>query len=56
MFPLFAMGFQNSMVTTISNATVGKTNLTGLFTDSGIELTQLFFSNKKTKRANSTLQ
>ncbi len=30
---LFAMGLQNSLVTTISNATVRTTHLTGLFTD-----------------------
>jgi uncharacterized membrane protein YoaK (UPF0700 family) len=40
---LFAMGMQNSLVTTISNATVRTTHLTGLFTDLGIELSQLFF-------------
>lgn len=40
---LFAMGMQNSLVTSISNATVRTTHLTGLFTDLGIELSQLFF-------------
>lgn len=40
---LFAMGLQNSLVTTISSATVRTTHLTGLFTDLGIELSQLFF-------------
>jgi uncharacterized membrane protein YoaK (UPF0700 family) len=40
---LFAMGLQNSLVTTISAATVRTTHLTGLFTDLGIELSQLFF-------------
>ena len=40
------MGLQNSMVTTISNATVRTTHLTGLFTDLGIELSQLFFYKK----------
>jgi uncharacterized membrane protein YoaK (UPF0700 family) len=40
---LFAMGLQNSLVTRISNATVRTTHLTGLFTDLGIELSQLFF-------------
>lgn len=40
---LFAMGLQNSLVTIISNATVRTTHLTGLFTDLGIELSQLFF-------------
>ena len=40
---LFAMGLQNSLVTTISNAAVRTTHLTGLFTDLGIELSQLFY-------------
>lgn len=42
-FLLFAMGLQNSFVTKISNAVVRTTHLTGLFTDLGIELSQLFF-------------
>ncbi len=40
---LFAMGLQNSLVTTISNATIRTTHLTGLFTDLGIELSQYLF-------------
>jgi uncharacterized membrane protein YoaK (UPF0700 family) len=40
---LFAMGLQNSLVTSISNSTVRTTHLTGLFTDLGIELSQLMF-------------
>lgn len=40
---LFAMGIQNALVTKISNATVRTTHLTGLFTDLGIEIAQLFF-------------
>ncbi len=40
---LFAMGLQNSLVTKISGSTVRTTHLTGLFTDLGIELSQLFF-------------
>jgi uncharacterized membrane protein YoaK (UPF0700 family) len=40
---LFAMGLQNALVTKISQATVRTTHLTGLFTDLGIELSQLFF-------------
>lgn len=47
---LFAMGLQNSLVTTISNATVRTTHLTGLFTDLGIELSQLFFYKQKDQR------
>jgi len=42
---LFAMGLQNSYVTKISNAIVRTTHLTGLFTDLGIELSQLFYPN-----------
>jgi uncharacterized membrane protein YoaK (UPF0700 family) len=44
---LFTMGLQNSLVTRISNATVRTTHLTGLFTDLGIELSQLFFHKQK---------
>jgi uncharacterized membrane protein YoaK (UPF0700 family) len=40
---LFAMGLQNALVTSISNSVVRTTHLTGLFTDLGIEITQLFF-------------
>jgi len=45
-FMLFAMGIQNSLVTHISKSTVRTTHLTGLFTDLGIELSQLFFYDK----------
>jgi uncharacterized membrane protein YoaK (UPF0700 family) len=48
---LFAMGLQNSLVTTISNSTVRTTHLTGLFTDLGIELSQLFFYRKKEQQS-----
>jgi uncharacterized membrane protein YoaK (UPF0700 family) len=47
---LFAMGLQNSLVTTISNARVRTTHLTGLFTDLGIELSQLFFYKEKERK------
>lgn len=40
---LFAMGLQNSFVTSISSSVVRTTHLTGLFTDLGIDLSQLFF-------------
>ncbi|WP_345959917.1 YoaK family protein [Flavobacterium algoritolerans] len=43
---LFAMGIQNSLVSKISQSTVRTTHLTGLFTDLGIELSQLFFYKK----------
>ncbi len=44
---LLAMGLQNSLVTKISNSVVRTTHLTGLFTDLGIELSQLFFYTAK---------
>ncbi len=47
---LFAMGLQNSLVTKISSATVRTTHLTGLFTDLGIELSQLFFYKEKEQK------
>lgn len=55
---LFAMGLQNSLVTTISNAAVRTTHLTGLFTDLGIELSQLFFykSNEHKKKLTSSIR
>ena len=43
---LFAMGLQNALVTNISQSVVRTTHLTGLFTDLGIELSQLFFYKK----------
>lgn len=50
MLLLFAMGMQNSLVTTISNSAVRTTHLTGLFTDLGIELSQLFFYTHQEQR------
>lgn len=47
---LFSMGLQNSLVTTISSARVRTTHLTGLFTDLGIELSQLFFYKAKAQK------
>ena len=47
---LFAMGLQNSLVTVISNSIVRTTHLTGLFTDLGIELSQLFFFKQRNQR------
>lgn len=49
-FLLFAMGLQNSFVTKLSDAVVRTTHLTGLFTDLGIELSQLFFRKYRPKR------
>ncbi len=43
---LFAMGLQNALVTSVSQSVVRTTHLTGLFTDLGIELSQLFFYKK----------
>lgn len=43
---LFAMGLQNALVTKVSQSVVRTTHLTGLFTDLGIELSQLFFYKK----------
>lgn len=40
---LFSMGLQNSLVTKISKSVVRTTHLTGLFTDLGIELSQILF-------------
>ena len=48
---LFAMGVQNSFVTKISNAVVRTTHLTGLFTDLGIDISQLFFRKFDLNRA-----
>lgn len=48
---LFAMGLQNALVTKISGSVVRTTHLTGLFTDLGIELSQLFFYNKADQRS-----
>ena len=57
---LFSMGSQNSFVTKISNAVVRTTHLTGLFTDLGIELSQLFFPkthpNRKKIKSNIKLR
>lgn len=42
---LFAMGLQNALVTKVSRSVVRTTHLTGIFTDLGIELSQLIFRN-----------
>lgn len=44
---LFSMGLQNALVTKVSQSVVRTTHLTGLFTDLGIELSQLFFYRRK---------
>ncbi|HSB93527.1 MAG TPA: YoaK family protein [Flavitalea sp.] len=48
---LFSMGLQNSLVTSISNAVVRTTHLTGLFTDLGIELSQLIFYKSREEKS-----
>lgn len=48
---LFAMGLQNALVTRVSQSVVRTTHLTGLFTDLGIELSQLFFYKTKPEKA-----
>lgn len=40
---LFSMGLQNALITKVSQAAVRTTHLTGLFTDLGIEISQLLF-------------
>lgn len=47
---LFAMGLQNALVTKVSQSVVRTTHLTGLFTDLGIELSQLIFYRVKVER------
>lgn len=47
---LFSMGLQNSLVTRVSNSVVRTSHLTGLFTDLGIEVSQLFFIKNHFKR------
>lgn len=51
---LFSMGVQNSLVTQISSSIVRTTHLTGLFTDLGIELSQLFFYKQKEQKEKLT--
>lgn len=41
----FMMGMHNSVVTTISNAEVRTTHMTGIVTDLGVELSRLFYIN-----------
>lgn len=48
---LFAMGLQNALVTKVSLSVVRTTHLTGLFTDLGIELSQLFFYRKEEEKS-----
>ena len=51
---LFAMGLQNALVTRVSNSVVRTTHLTGLFTDLGIELSQLLFYKRKEQQEKLT--
>jgi uncharacterized membrane protein YoaK (UPF0700 family) len=52
---LMAMGIQNALVTYISKSVVRTTHLTGLFTDLGIDISQLLF-NKTSERKISLLK
>lgn len=47
---LFAMGLQNALVTRISGSVVRTTHLTGIFTDLGIEFSQLLLYKKPSER------
>ncbi|RAR46931.1 YoaK family protein [Flavobacterium lacus] len=47
---LLAMGIQNALVTNVSKSVVRTTHLTGLLTDLGIDLSQLFFKNNERKK------
>lgn len=51
MLLLFAMGMQNALVTQVSRSVVRTTHLTGIFTDMGIELSQLLFYRKSEDRS-----
>ncbi|MDP3392767.1 YoaK family protein [Sediminibacterium sp.] len=51
---LFTMGLQNALVTKISSSVIRTTHLTGLFTDLGIELSQLFFYNSSEQKKQLT--
>lgn len=55
---LFAMGLQNALVTQISNSIIRTTHLTGLFTDLGIEIAQMFFyrAPERFKKLKSSVQ
>lgn len=48
---LFAMGLQNALVTKVSKSVVRTTHLTGLFTDLGIDLSQLVFRQSSEHRS-----
>lgn len=51
---LFAMGLQNALVTRVSKSVIRTTHMTGLFTDMGIELAQLFFYKAEGQRQKLT--
>jgi uncharacterized membrane protein YoaK (UPF0700 family) len=46
----FIMGMHNSVVTTISNAEVRTTHMTGIVTDLGLELGRLFYYNRSKRK------
>lgn len=47
---LFSMGLQNALVTKVSGSVVRTTHLTGIFTDLGIEFSQLLFYKTDSER------
>lgn len=51
---LFAMGIQNALVTRVSKNVIRTTHMTGLFTDMGIELAQLFYYRAQGERQKLT--
>ena len=51
MLLLFAIGMQNALVTQVSRSVVRTTHLTGIFTDLGIELSQLIYYKKSEDRS-----
>ena len=44
---LFAMGMQNALVSMVSGSVVRTTHLTGMFTDLGIDMSSVLFSNSQ---------
>lgn len=47
---LFAMGLQNALVTRVSESVVRTTHLTGIFTDLGIELSEILFYKRTSEK------
>lgn len=51
----FLMGMHNSVVTSISNAEVRTTHMTGVVTDLGIELSRLLYMNRSARRRSAPI-